>query len=123
MAWTKKQLAEARRLYKAPRNKKTWSECIGIACKGAKRKATVSGTKKASKPRKTVKVVKARAKKVTVNMGSMGSIAMQKVKGNNSKIAGLERMLPKATTKTERANIRKAIGACKKDKNFWKKYL
>lgn len=135
MAWTPAQLAKAKKLFKARGNKKSWSECVGLACKGTARKPAkkavkkdISGTrgKKApakKKAAKRVTIVKASARKVNVKVGSLGSMSLSKVREAQQDIARLEKMKANAGTVAERKQIAGAISGLKKLKNSFKKFL
>lgn len=124
MAWTKAQLAKARKMFKARGNRKTWAECVKMATKGGKVSGTGTRRKKAAPARKTTvkKVTVVKARKATVKVAGIGSIALSKVKEAQQDIARLEKL--KAAAKgPERKQIAGAISGLKKFKNSFKKFL
>lgn len=128
MAWTKAQLAEARRLHKRKGNKLSWSECIAKATKGTARKPAkkaVSGVRKSAKkaPAKKITVIRASAKKVNVKVGSLGSMALSKVSQAQKDEAALRKKLADCTNATEKKQIRAAITGIKKIKTTFKRFL
>lgn len=126
MAWTKAQLAAARKMYRKPGNRKSWADCIAAATKGGKVSGTRTRTvkKKAAAPKKTTvkKVTVVKARKATVKVAGMGAIALSKVKGAQEDIQRLEK-LRDTKTGAERKQITQAISGLKKFKNSFKKFL
>lgn len=93
MAWTKKQLADAKRLYKGGKGRYSWPEAIAKATKGGtgKKKKTVSGTGKKKKAGKKV-IIKNSVVKVA-GIGAIGSMGMDHLRRVNNDMARLKHML------------------------------
>lgn len=87
MAWTKKQLDEARRLKNRRGNKLTWAECIAKATKATKakpaKKTTVSGKRTA---KKSVRKVVVNKNPVSVKIAGTAGSATQQLVDTQKKI-------------------------------------
>lgn len=74
MGWTAKQLADAKRMYKAKGNRKTWPECIAAATKGGKKIAGKKTVKRAARPGSVTKKVTTKRVAVTRIAGISGDV-------------------------------------------------
>lgn len=80
MAWSKAQMAAAKKIYKSPGNKKTWPECIKAVTSGG-----VVGRAK-SKPVKTVIKKTVVRRPVSVRIGNVENSAMKDLQATTQKI-------------------------------------
>lgn len=141
MAWTKKQLADAKRMYKAKGNRKSWPECIASATKGGKvgAKKKAAPKKRAAsvgrKPKVVAKKVTTR-KTVTTRLAGISGDAMKQLQSVQSNIQREEKYIADMQGKKAKLPLkeRKAIGAdivkrkayvqvLKKNKTSLKKFI
>lgn len=139
MAWTQKQLAEARKLFKRPGNRLTWAECVKRATKGGgtKKRAKVG----AKKPAKRTTVVKSRKtvvrKPVNIRIGGIAGNATSDLVAVQRKIqseeAAIDKMRgrslagmgasDKKAHRTEIAKRKQYVSQLKKHKTALKRFV